>query len=131
MGRAHGLDMTAWRVDADELIGLDRPGIAWWTYNHWIVMCGRDENGNVVIANPSRGRYAIDPESFRVSYAGVALFNGSPMDLPEGWAVDENIPRDGLFLHQDKVWQALEAIPKGGLARPGRNCVKTTLNDIR
>lgn len=83
VGRNHGLDMTAFKMDASELIRQDRPGICWWCYNHWIVMCGMDDNGNVVIANPSRGRYGIDAESFSKLYTGIALFNGNPETLPE------------------------------------------------
>lgn len=83
VGRAHGLDMTSWKMDADELIRQDRPGIVWWTYDHWLVMCGQNDKGDVVIANPSRGRYAIDPESFSKLYTGICLFNGEPETLPE------------------------------------------------
>ena len=86
VGRAHGLDMTSFRMDAAELIRQDRPGICWWTYNHFIVFCGQDDNGNVVIANPSRGRFAIDPESFGKLYSGISFWNGEPETLPE----DEN-----------------------------------------
>lgn len=80
VGRAHGLDMTAWRMDADELIRQDRPAIVHWRYQHWVVFCGTDGSGNVVIANPSRGRYGIDAESFATLYSGVALFDGEPVD---------------------------------------------------
>lgn len=83
VGRAHGLDMTSWKMDSDELIRQDRPGIVWWTYDHWLVMCGMNDKGDVVIANPSRGRYAIDPESFSKLYTGICLFNGEPETLPE------------------------------------------------
>lgn len=83
VGRAHGLDMTSWKMDAGELIRQDRPGIVWWTYDHWLVMCGMNDKGDVVIANPSRGRYAIDPESFSKLYTGICLFNGEPETLPE------------------------------------------------
>lgn len=78
VGRAHGLDMKAFRMEAAELIRQDRPAIVWWRYTHWIVFCGKDDNGNVVIANPSRGRYWIDVESFSKLYSGVSLWNGNP-----------------------------------------------------
>ena len=83
VGREHGLDMTSFRMDAAELIRQDRPGIVWWKYNHFIVFCGRDDNGGVVIANPGRGRFAIDPESFEKLYSGVSFWNGEPETLPE------------------------------------------------
>ena len=82
-GKAHGLDMKAYQMSAEELIRQDRPAIIWWKYNHWCVMCGRDANGEVSIANPDRGRYRLSAETFAVMYTGVALFNGEPEDLPE------------------------------------------------
>ena len=83
VGRAHGLDMKAFKMDAEELIRQDRPAIVWWSYTHWIVFCGMDDHGNVVIANPSRGRFGIDAESFSKLYTGVSLWNGEPEELPE------------------------------------------------
>lgn len=83
VGKAHGLDMIAFQMDADELIRQDRPAITWWRYNHFVVMSGRNEKGDVVICNPYSGRFAIDVESFSKIYAGVAIFNGDPEDLPE------------------------------------------------
>lgn len=83
VGRAHGLDMKSYRMDAEELIRQDRPGICWWTYNHFIVFCGLNSSGNVVIANPGRGRYAIDQESFAKLFSGISIWNGDPETLPE------------------------------------------------
>lgn len=83
VGRAHGLDMKAYKMDADELIRQDRPGIVWWCYSHFVVFCGKDEKGNVVIANPSRGRFGIDKASFAALYTGVSFWNGEPETLPE------------------------------------------------
>lgn len=82
VGRAHGLNMIAFKMDAEELIQQDRPAIIWWHYSHWVVFCGKDNNGNVVIANPSRGRFGIDTESFSKLYTGVSLWNGEPEALP-------------------------------------------------
>jgi len=83
VGRLHGMDMKAFRMDADELRRQDRPGIIWWSYTHWVVMCGMDDKGNVVIANPNIGRFGIDVESFSKLYTDVCLFNGDPETLPE------------------------------------------------
>lgn len=83
VGRDHGLDMTAWKMDAEEVIRQDRPSIIWWKYMHWCVCAGM-ENGDVVICNPSLGRYPIDAGSFKALYTGIAIFNGTPEDLPEG-----------------------------------------------
>lgn len=85
-GKAHGLDMRAWKSDAQDVLTSDRPAIVWWMYAHWVVYGGLDENGKVVVYNPDKGRYRIAPDTFASFYTGVALSNGMPEDLPE--AVD-------------------------------------------
>ena len=82
VGKAHGLDMMAFQMDAVELMRQDRPAVIWWMYNHFVVFCGLDETGKVVICNPDRGRYRVSPGTFRSFYTRVALFNGDPQDLP-------------------------------------------------
>lgn len=82
VGNAHGMDMYVYKMDADEVIRQDRPAIVWWKYKHWVVCCGRDDNGRVIIANPDRGRYPISEDLFKSFYSGVALYNGDPVDAP-------------------------------------------------
>lgn len=82
VGKAHDLNMMAFQMDAVELMRQDRPAIVWWMYNHFVVFCGLDEDGKVVICNPDRGRYRVSPGTFRSFYTRVALFNGDPQDLP-------------------------------------------------
>ena len=77
-GDAHGLEMLAFKMDAEELIIQDRPSIVWWKYAHWCVCCGTDDEGKVVICNPDRGRYRLTVGTFKSLYSGVALFNGDP-----------------------------------------------------
>ena len=81
VGRDHGMDMLAYQMDADEVRRQDRPSIVWWKYTHWCICCGMDEDGNVVICNPDKGRYRMSPAQFKGFYSGVALFNGEPGDL--------------------------------------------------
>ena len=83
-GRKHGLDMVAFKMDAEELVKQDRPGIIWWRYNHWVVFCGQDETGKIVICNPDKGRYRMSFGTFKSFYTEVGLFNGEPHDLPVG-----------------------------------------------
>lgn len=83
VGRAHGLDMVAFNMDAAELIRQDRPAIVWWKYQHFVVFSGTDENGKVVICNPDLGRYRMTAGTFKAFYSGVSLWNGEPHDLPE------------------------------------------------
>jgi len=70
-------------VPVSEGLRSDRPSIIWWEYDHWCVLCGLDDEGKVVICNPSRGRYGMSKALFASFFSGVALSNGVPEDLPE------------------------------------------------
>ena len=83
VGRAHGLDPVAYKMDAEELIMQDRPAIIWWRYYHFCVFCGKNAKGEPVIINPDRGRYAIDKGTFKSLYSEFAIFNGAPESLPD------------------------------------------------
>ena len=81
-GRTHGLDMKAWKGDAEDVLTCDRPAIIWWMYSHWVLYGGLDDAGKVVIYNPDKGRYRISAGIFASFYTGVAITNGMPEDLP-------------------------------------------------
>lgn len=83
VGKAHGMDMKAYKMDAEEVIRQDRPMIVWWKYNHYVVFCGQDDNGKVVICNPDRGRYRMSAGTFKSFYTEICFSNGEPHDLPE------------------------------------------------
>lgn len=83
VGRAHGLDMTAWRMSVDELLRQDRPAIIHWRFSHWCIFCGLNEQGEPVICNPDRGRYHIGKSDFGRFYSDVCLFNGTPYPLDQ------------------------------------------------
>ena len=82
-GKLHGLDMKAYKTDVDGILEADRPAIIWWKYGHWVVYCGLDDDGRVVVCNPDLGRYPMSRGIFKMFYTEVALFNGEPQDLPE------------------------------------------------
>lgn len=86
-GRLHELDMKAYKMDAEELVNQDRPSIILWRYNHFVVLCGKDEEGKVVVCNPDLGRYRMSFNTFKCFFTEVCLFNGEPHDLPEEDAV--------------------------------------------
>lgn len=79
-GRNHGLQMLAYKADAEDVYNQDRPAIVWWMYAHWVVCCGLDEDGKVVICNPDKGRYRVSKGTFTSFYTGVELTNGEPND---------------------------------------------------
>ena len=82
-GNYHGLDIRIYSMDAEEVVRQDRPSIVWWVYEHFCVCCGLDDDGNVVICNPDRGRYRMSVGHFKSFYTGVAIFNGEPPELDE------------------------------------------------
>lgn len=81
-GRLHDLDMRAFKTDVEGILDADRPAIIWWKYCHWVVFCGLNDDGKVVICNPDRGRYPMSKGIFKMFYTDIALFNGVPEDLP-------------------------------------------------
>ena len=87
VGKAHGLTaMAAYKEDAAAVLRQDRPAILYWRYSHFVVFAGLNEDGEPVICNPSRGRYPIDPGTFRALYSGLALSSGRPEDMiPEDY----------------------------------------------
>lgn len=82
-GRLHELDMKCFKMDAEELIRQDRPGVVWWMYRHWVVFGGVNDAGRVVIYNPDLGRYTVSKSVFKSFYTEVSIWNGNPEDLPE------------------------------------------------
>ena len=94
-GGKYGLDMIVWGEGEEwegkgtglacdvDILDQDRPAICLWKYNHWIIFCGMDDNGKVVIMNPSRGRYSISQSLFRAFFSNVSVTNGIPERMPE------------------------------------------------
>ena len=103
VGRKYGLEMKAYReIGADDdilpeakvinvpTLGEDRPAIIWWKFNHWCVLCGKDEDGKVVVCNPDRGRLRMSEGVFWAFYTDVSLTNGEPEVLKKGENNDED-----------------------------------------
>ena len=44
--------------------------------------------------------------------------------------VRDNVPKGGLFILHDVLYQAAQALPKGTEAKPGRNCMVKSLSDL-
>lgn len=80
VGRDHGMDMKCYKTDVTDVLNADRPSIIWWHYDHFVICCGTDEDGSVVICNPASGRYHISRGSFAVFYSGIAMTNGEMND---------------------------------------------------
>ena len=126
VGRAHGLDMTAWRMDAAEVARQDRPSIVWWRWQHFCVCCGTTEDGKVMVADPNRGRYRMDMDTFSSLYSGVVLFNGEPADR----GAEGNYAAGQLFEWGGIVWRALTAIARFEPIVSGINAEPVSVVDV-
>lgn len=80
---AHGLDAVCFNMDAEELVRQDRPAVIWWRFAHFIVFSGVDDNEQVVVCDPMKGRYRMSFGLFKSLYSGVSMWNGAPEDLAE------------------------------------------------
>lgn len=126
VGRAHGLDMRAWRMDAEEVMAQDRPLIVWWQYNHWCVFAGRDEDGRVWVCNPSGGRYRVSEGTFATMYTGVCVSAGEPLAL----GAEDNIAKGAIFRYERQYYRALAAIPRGEEVIVGSNAMAIDMVEI-
>lgn len=134
VGRAHGLeDFGAWSENPEDVLKQDRPAILWWTYGHFVVYAGLNDDGEPVLCNPSRGRYAIDRGTFAVKCAGqtpgtvVALCVGRPEDMILRAA--NNHAAGDLFELGGGICVALRPITRGETLKLGWNYNKTTVAD--
>ena len=134
VGRAHGLDMQSWSIDADELVRQDRPAICSWRYNHWVVFAGRDEDGRVAICNPDIGRVRMTEETFATLFTGIDTHPGQGVALtngtPEWLGVPGNVAAGELFEYDGQTWCALRAICRGETVQDGYNAVRVELTDV-
>ena len=136
VGRAHGLDMQCFSMDADELARQDRPAIVHWRNNHWVVFAGTEDDGRVWVCNPDRGRFRMDPETFAAlatgldSYPGqvIAIFNGDPVDLLP--VATDNHAEGELFEMGGATWRALAAIARGERIVEGVNAERVSVAEV-
>ncbi len=82
-GRKYGLNMKAFKMDAEEVVRQDRPSVIWWKHNHFVICCGRDSNDKIVVINPDLGQYRMTFGTFKSLYSNIALYNGDPEDIIE------------------------------------------------
>ena len=81
VGNMHGLNLNAYGWGGAVVASMDRPSICWWRYRHFVICCGKDENGKVVIIDPDKGRYRLSVDSFAKLFTNVSLFNGIPEEF--------------------------------------------------
>ena len=80
-GRKYGLEMRAFKMDAEEICKQDRPAIILWKLVHFCVFCGVDNEDNVWICNPDSGRFSMPKSTFERFFSKFCLFNGDPDEM--------------------------------------------------
>ena len=136
VGRAHGLDMQCFSMDAAELVRQDRPGIVYWRYSHFVVFAGRDTDGRVAICNPDRGRYRMTEGTFAAIASGldahpgqvIGIFNGEPYGLVT--TAPDNIPAGTVFEVDGAMWRATVAIARGEQVIEGVNATQVSVTEV-
>lgn len=67
----YGLDVSAYKVDAEDLEGME-PAIIHWNFNHFVVFRGI-KKGKVCLNDPGVGPVEVPINEFRKSFTGVAM----------------------------------------------------------
>jgi NHLM bacteriocin system ABC transporter peptidase/ATP-binding protein len=84
--RSYGLDAKGWRVEPEVLADNPLPAIAFWEFNHFVVVEGVDRTG-VWLNDPASGPRHVSHAEFDESFVGVLLtFTPTPTFRREGSA---------------------------------------------
>ncbi|MCY4037456.1 MAG: cysteine peptidase family C39 domain-containing protein [bacterium] len=71
-GRAYGLTLTGWRMEADALSDLEGPAILFWEFNHFVVLEGI-RGGRYYLNDPANGRRSVSAQTIDRAFTGVVL----------------------------------------------------------
>ncbi|GAB6974539.1 NHLP family bacteriocin export ABC transporter peptidase/permease/ATPase subunit [Methylobacterium phyllosphaerae] len=70
--RSYGMEAAGWRVEPGQLGAYPMPAIAFWDFNHFVVVEGA-ARGRVHINDPAAGPLSISAEEFDERFTGVLL----------------------------------------------------------
>lgn len=81
--RQYGLDAQGAKIEFEELAEIQLPVIAFWEFNHFVVIEGFDAN-KVYINDPATGPVSITHEDFDRSFTGVILIFSPTAEFKKG-----------------------------------------------
>lgn len=70
--KLHGLNATPIRIEAEDADEIELPAIIHWNMNHFLVLCGFNEKGAVIV-DPADGKRTVSLREFRQSFTGIAI----------------------------------------------------------
>ena len=68
----HGLSANPIRIEAKDVEGIELPAIIHWNMDHFVVLCGYNNRG-VVIVDPADGSRTVSYDEFDRSFTGIAI----------------------------------------------------------
>lgn len=83
--RTYGLVATGYKKDVDELSSMAPPLVAFWNFNHFLVIEGFGKRG-VYVSDPASGRRLASHEEFDRAFTGVVLTFEPGPDFEKGGA---------------------------------------------
>jgi NHLM bacteriocin system ABC transporter peptidase/ATP-binding protein len=92
--RAYGLIARGFRKEPEALNELPLPLIAYWNFNHFLVIESLDATG-AQLNDPERGRWRVSAEEFDRSFTGVVLSFEKGPDFVGGGAQESLLKRLG------------------------------------
>jgi ATP-binding cassette, subfamily C, bacterial len=81
--RQYGLDAHGMQVNLENVVKLPPPFIAYWEFNHFLVIEGFAED-TVYLNDPANGRRSISMTEFSRSFTGIVLFMHPGPDFQPG-----------------------------------------------
>ena len=72
VARSYGFDANAYKVDIDVIKNIENPVIAYWNFNHYVVINRLNKN-KVYINDPAHGALVVTLDEFDKSFTGVII----------------------------------------------------------
>jgi ATP-binding cassette subfamily C protein len=72
VAKEYGFQADGYKVELEDIAALGKPVIAFWNFNHYVVICGADSK-NIYINDPAQGRLTISFTEFDQAFTGIVL----------------------------------------------------------